>query len=59
MECCFHDWKSLLRTCPAFHCTDAGIRSHVFCSLLALLLKAELEIQLEAAGIHGEWQDVI
>ena len=59
MERCFRDSKSLLRTRPVFHRTDAGIRGHLFCSFLALLLKMELEKQLQAAGIRVEWQDVI
>ncbi|MDE0123859.1 MAG: transposase [Bryobacterales bacterium] len=59
VERCFRDSKSLLRTRPVFHRTDAGMRGHVFCSFLALLLKTELEKRLQAAGIHAEWQDVV
>ena len=59
VERCFRDSKSLLRTRPVYHRTDAGIRGHVFCSFLALLLKTELEKQLQAAGIRAEWQDVV
>lgn len=51
MARCFGDLKSMLRTRPVFHRTDADIQGHVFCSFLALRLKTELEKQLQAAGI--------
>jgi transposase len=35
--------KSILETRPIYHKCDETIRDHVFCSFLALLLKAELE----------------
>ena len=59
VERCFRDSKFLLRTRPVFHHADASIRGHVFCSFLALLLKTELEKQLQAAGTRAEWHDVI
>jgi hypothetical protein len=52
--------KALLTTRPIFHKTDAGIRGHVFCSFLAVLLRKELYDRL-AARRHGnlEWQHIV
>ena len=36
VEDAFKTAKALLATRPIFHKTDAGIRGHVFCTLLAL-----------------------
>jgi Transposase DDE domain len=60
VEDTFKTAKALLATRPIFHKTDAGIRGHVFCSFLALLLRKELFDRL-AARRHGdlEWQYII
>jgi hypothetical protein len=50
--------KALLRTRPIYHSSDAGIRGHVFCSFLALILKRELDDRCQAAGFHPEWGDL-
>src|SRR4051812_49423582 len=39
--------------------TDAAIRGHVFCSLLALVLRKELEDRLAAARLKPEWRDLL
>ena len=59
VEQSFRSAKSLLRTRPVYHRRDETIRGHVFCSFLALVLKAELERRLEAAGIEVEWADLM
>ena len=60
MEDAFKTAKALLTTRPIFHKTDAGIRGHVFCSFLAVLLRKELYDRL-AARRHGnlEWQHIV
>ena len=55
----FRSMKSLLGTRPIFHKCDETIRGHVFCSFLALVLRAELQRRLEAKGWCLEWDDVI
>ena len=47
VEDVFRTTKSILATRPVFHKTDQGIRGHVFCSFLALLLRKELMVRLE------------
>jgi hypothetical protein len=42
VEDAFKTAKALLTTRPIFHKTDAGIRGHVFCTFLALVLRKEL-----------------
>jgi hypothetical protein len=42
VEDVFKTAKALLATRPIFHKTDAGIRGHVFCTFLALVLRKEL-----------------
>ena len=59
VERCFREAKSLLRTRPVYHRTDEAIRGHIFCSLLALVLKQELQARMQAAGIEAEWADVM
>ena len=54
VEHLFRQLKSLLRTRPIYHRSDAAIRGHVFCSFLALLLLNELFKRLAAKG----WTDV-
>lgn len=51
--------KSILDTRPIYHKCDETIRGHVFCSFLALLLKAELEKRLTEKGEDWEWREVI
>jgi transposase len=46
VEQSFRTAKHLLATRPIFHKLDETIRGHVFCSFLALVLKAELEAAL-------------
>ena len=60
VEDAFKTAKALLTTRPIFHKTDAGIRGHVFCSFLAVLLRKELYDRL-AARRHGdlEWQHIV
>ena len=55
----FREAKSLLKTRPVYHQTDAAIRGHLFCSFLALVLRQELRQRMEAAGIEAEWADVM
>jgi len=51
--------KSILDTRPIFHKCDETIRGHVFCSFLALRLKAELERRLAARATAWEWSEVV
>jgi hypothetical protein len=44
---------------PIFHKLDETIRGHVFCSFLALVLKAELEARIAALGQKGSWPAII
>ena len=55
----FRSMKSLLDTRPIFHKCDETIRGHVFCSLLALLLRKKLEDRLARKEWKLEWADVI
>src|SRR6266508_2793646 len=55
----FRSCKSLLETRPIYHQRDETIRGHVFCSLLALLLRYELQTRLAAHGKVLEWADVV
>src|ERR1700746_1325747 len=48
VEDAFKTAKALLATRPIFHKTDAGIRGHVFCTFLALVLRKELIDRLAA-----------
>jgi transposase len=43
--------RSLLRTRPVYHSSDAAIRGHVFCSFLALILRKELQARCDKAGM--------
>jgi transposase len=58
VEKVFRDTKSLLRTRPIFHKYDETIRGHVFCSFLALVIRTELERELEQAGYSFEWTQI-
>lgn len=59
LEDLFRRTKSVLRTRPIYHSSDAAIRGHVFCSFLALILQDELLRRCRAAGIRPEWGDVL
>ena len=50
VETLFRKTKSVLRTRPIYHSSDAAIRGHVFCSFLALVLQKELDERCRAAG---------
>ncbi len=58
VEDIFRTAKSLLRTRPIYHQSDAAIRGHVFCSFLALILRKALMDRCSEAGFQPEWQDV-
>ena len=58
VEAAFRTAKHLLATRPIFHQLDATIRGHVFCSFLALVLKAELEQRIAALGRAGAWSAI-
>ncbi len=59
VEDAFKTAKALLATRPIFHKTDAGIRGHVFCTFLALVLRKELTDRLAARRSKLEWQRII
>ena len=59
IERIFRTTKSGLDTRPVFHQSDEAISGHIFCSFLALVLRAELETRLEASGAKLEWADII
>ena len=59
VEQTFRTAKHLLATRPIFHKLDETIRGHVFCSFLALVLKAELEARIAALGQNGSWPAII
>ncbi len=58
VEQIFRSTKSILDTRPIWHKCDETIRGHVFCSFLALVLKAELHERLERKGRRYEWDDI-
>ena len=60
VEDAFKTAKALLATRPIFHKTDAGIRGHVFCTFLALVLRKELIDRLAARPRQTvEWQRIV
>ncbi len=59
VEAMIRTTKAILETRPIYHKCDETIRGHVFCSFLALLLKAELEKRLEARGEAWECAEVL
>lgn len=59
VEDAFKTAKALLATRPIFHKTDAGIRGHVFCTFLALVLRKELMDRLAARRTALEWQRIV
>lgn len=59
VEDLFRATKSILETRPIYHKCDETIRGHVFCSFLALLLKADLEKRLRERGQTWEWAEIL
>lgn len=59
VEAVFRTTKSLLDTRPIFHRHDETIRGHVFCSFLALMLRAELDARLAEAKLDLSWSQVV
>ena len=59
VERLFQTTKDLLATRPIYHQTDAGIRGHVFCSFLALVLRKELEERLSGVQPKPEWKQLL
>jgi hypothetical protein len=60
VEDAFKTTKALMATRPIFHKTDAGIRGHVFCTFLALVLRKELIDRLAARRARNvEWQCIL
>lgn len=59
VEQTFRTAKHLLATRPICHKLDETIRGHVFCSFLALVLKAELETRIAALGQKGSWPAIV
>jgi transposase len=59
VEQTFRTAKHLLATRPIFHKLDETIRGHVFCSFLALVLKAELETRIAGLGQTGSWPAIV
>lgn len=51
--------KPSLETCPIYHKRDQSIRSHLFCSFLALLLKRALRQPLEQNGESSHWAKIL
>ena len=58
VEYVFRDVKSILETRPIYHKVDETIRGHVFCSFLALVLRKELDMRMEAMGEYVEWLQI-
>src|SRR5215213_814540 len=59
VEQLFRTAKALMRTRPIYHSSDAAIRGHVFCSVLALILRQELDERCRTVGFRPEWGDVL
>jgi hypothetical protein len=59
VEQTFRTARHLLATRPIFHKLDETIRGHVFCSFLALVLKAELDARIAALGQTGSWPAIV
>jgi hypothetical protein len=60
VEDTFKTGKALLKTRPIYHRTDPGIRGHVFCTFLALVLRHELVSRLAPRRPKAiEWQQIV
>jgi transposase len=58
VEHAFRDVKTVFETRPVYHKMDETIRGHVFCSILALVLKKELDKRLSQQNLDLEWEDI-
>jgi len=59
VESIFRMAKTILETRPIYHKCDATVRGHVFCSVLALAMRQELQKRLTDKGLVVEWADVL
>ena len=59
VEALFRTAKATLDTRPIFQSSDAAIRGHVFCSVLALVLARELKDRCATTGLKLEWDRLI
>lgn len=60
VEDTFRAGKALLTTRPIYHKTDRGIRGHVFCTFLALVLRHELVSRLAPGRSKViEWKQIV
>lgn len=59
VEAMIRTTKSIMVTRPIYHKCDETIRGHVFCTFLALRLKAELEKRMADRDEEWEWADVL
>ncbi len=59
VEAIFRTARSQLDTRSIYHQCDDTLRGHVFCSLLALLLRVELEERLAQRDWKLEWADIV
>ena len=55
----FRRSKAIMRTRPIFHSSDAAIRGHVFCSVLALAMQKHLEDRMRETKIAPEWKELL
>jgi len=59
VEAMIRTTKSIMVTRPIYHKCDETIRGHVFCTFLALRLKAELEKRMADHDEEWEWAEVM
>jgi len=59
VENLFFRTKTVMRTRPIFHSSDAAIRGHVFCSFLALTMQKHLDDLLREDNAAPEWKDLL
>ena len=59
VEAMIRTTKSIMVTRPIYHKCDETIRGHVFCTFLALRLKAELEKRMADRDEEWEWAEVM
>jgi hypothetical protein len=59
VEYTFRVTKALIRTRPIDHSSDAAIRSHVFCSFPAPVLRKELDERCAKAAFRPGWGDLL
>jgi hypothetical protein len=58
-ENAFHSMKPIRKTHRACDRAEAAARGHVFCSLLALHIRAELQARLAGRGESSEWACIL